>query len=1599
MIPSIKSIPAYHYFSHRNTNSFWTKSTLYHAALHTHSKRAIVAIVAVWLLMLFGNLAQADVTIYCHKEVHPDGSCGAELAVDGVGFRLVPTVSPNAAPGDYFYGLSPEGSSVGVRVFSDHTWAFFGSDGDGFSDQIQASCSGSTRVNVFCNGAPSGAVHSESGATSLISFGQLCDNFTGDRGFTEDLSVAIGASDADDNQTKECDANTGCSACQAQNGQMAVYWLHLMLASLHIEDTPISYNSPRGPSTNFKVAYNQREANQPSPFTYSNLGPKWTFNWLSYVTDNGPSTASANPTVYVRGGGTETYGGFNSSTGNYAADQQTLAVLVRVSGTTYEKRFPDGSKEIFSEDDGASSSPRRVFLSSVVDAVGNATTLTYDTNFRITAITDSLGQSMTLSYSLSGDPLKITKVTDPFGRFACFEYTSGQLTKITDPIGIQSQFCYVSGQDCINSMTTPYGTTTFAMGESGNLTRWIEATDPRTGKERVEYDYAVSNIASAETSTPAGVYNNGLQFYNSFYWDKKAMADAPGDYTQAHLYHWLSTADGNVSGIKHSEKKARENRVWYTYGGQTDLTKVGTNALPVEVARILDDGTTQLWQYQYNTLGNVTKEIDPQTDPHPRVKSYVYDTNNIDLLTVYQRNPDSGTSSDPDSQAADKIAGYMYDSVNEPPHKPKTVKDAVGQTTTYHYNSQGQVLTVTNAKSEVTTYAYDRDQNSDGETDGYLISITSPTFGSSHAVTTYTYDSANRVHTVTNSPDNYTVTTDYDNLNRPTQITYPDSTNQQFQYTDNVTNAMTLDLTGTSDRLGRWTYRHYNGNRQMDSMTDPLGQTTLYNWCTCGSLVGITDPNGNVTTFNRDLQSRVTSKVFADSSAIAYTYENTTSRLKSMTDALGQTTNYQYFTDNDVEQVSYTNALNPTPTVSYTYDLNYNRVASMADGTGTTCYHYNAVPSSPTLGANQLYQVDGPLSNDTITYTYDELGRALSQDINGTTASVVYDSLGRLYTTSNALGTFTRLYESDVTPRLKTLTNNSTGQTANYLYYGNSGDRRLQTLQHLTSGLVNLSQHDYTYDPEGQIQSWTKTLGTDETDLSFTYDDAKQLTNVSRAQDNLQSDYGYDDAGNRVMANFYTPAHGHAPNGTFYSYTANNLNQLDSTQETLNTDPQDPVAITYDADGNMTYDGNNQSFEWDAANRLSAVNYVDTGDRTEFTYDGLGRRVRIVEYGPGVTATIQPSGNSYATFTTGSITLPAGSYSLTFQGLNPNGGDNIALVDSVTLNSTLVPNGSFESPTVTDYQTNPSDTAWSYTGSAGIAANANPSAPAGSQVAFVKNTGLLSQIWSASAGIYTLSFKAAQRGSGNDSHQQLRVNLRPSGSVISAKTFVWCGNQICEERDSTGSTVTKRFFAEGEQRIGGSDAGNYYYSRDHLGSIREVTDSTGALKAQYDYDAWGNSVVVSGNMNVDFGFTGHYFHQPSGLNLAMYRAYNPTLGRWISRDPIAERGGLNLYEYVDNDPIQKIDPLGLVPAIITVPCNLWKRSGCTCIYECRCPPGYTDGYMSAFVTQPCSFQAPTRTCVSWESIRYGAAATGLVLGLTGFAILTGGTGALLIFAF
>lgn len=159
------------------------------------------------------------------------------------------------------------------------------------------------------------------------------------------------------------------------------------------------------------------------------------------------------------------------------------------------------------------------------------------------------------------------------------------------------------------------------------------------------------------------------------------------------------------------------------------------------------------------------------------------------------------------------------------------------------------------------------------------------------------------------------------------------------------------------------------------------------------------------------------------------------------------------------------------------------------------------------------------------------------------------------------------------------------------------------------------------------------------------------------------------------------------------------------------------------------------------------------------------------------------------------------------------------------------------------------------------------------------------------------------------------VERNSSGSVTSNKRYIWCGSQICEERDVLNNyAVTKRFYAEGQINYQPSTV-NLFYTRDHLGSIREVTDGTGAVRARYDYSFYGvrgANQITSNPIEADFGFTGHYFHAPSGLHLALYRAYDADTGRWLSRDPIEEEGGPNLYGYVQGSPINYADPLGLL---------------------------------------------------------------------------------------
>ena len=232
----------------------------------------------------------------------------------------------------------------------------------------------------------------------------------------------------------------------------------------------------------------------------------------------------------------------------------------------------------------------------------------------------------------------LTSISNDLGKTASFGYTDGQLTSITDPVGIVSTFGW-EGDAFINSLTTPYGITTFSHGGNG-VNHWIEVTDPELGRERVEHRDFAPGIAATDPpdTVPTGFSssNTQLDVCNTFYWDKKAMQIAPGDYTRAKITHWLKGADGSfVSRVAANEKAALENRVWYSYEGQTDPTRIGTKTQPAAVARVLDNQTTQISRFEYNDFGNLTKHIDPIN----RVTSYQYATNGVDRRSHLPANP------------------------------------------------------------------------------------------------------------------------------------------------------------------------------------------------------------------------------------------------------------------------------------------------------------------------------------------------------------------------------------------------------------------------------------------------------------------------------------------------------------------------------------------------------------------------------------------------------------------------------------------------------------------------------------------------------------------------------------------------------------------------------------------------------------------------------------------------------------------------------------------------------------------------------------------------------------------------------------------------
>ncbi len=153
---------------------------------------------------------------------------------------------------------------------------------------------------------------------------------------------------------------------------------------------------------------------------------------------------------------------------------------------------------------------------------------------------------------------------------------------------------------------------------------------------------------------------------------------------------------------------------------------------------------------------------------------------------------------------------------------------------------------------------------------------------------------------------------------------------------------------------------------------------------------------------------------------------------------------------------------------------------------------------------------------------------------------------------------------------------------------------------------------------------------------------------------------------------------------------------------------------------------------------------------------------------------------------------------------------------------------------------------------------------------------------------------------------------RVARAVDGTRTHMWLygeGLTPVAEYDGNGNLRTTFIYAGLATPVSmNRDESTFHIVTDHLGSPRLVVDDTGAVVKQVDYDAFGN-VLNDTNPAFDlpFGFAGGMADPDHGLIRFGARDYQPSTGRWTTRDPILFAGGPNLYGYVGNDPVNSVD--------------------------------------------------------------------------------------------
>jgi RHS repeat-associated protein len=1163
------------------------------------------------------------------------------------------------------------------------------------------------------------------------------------------------------------------------------------------------------------------------------------------------------------------------------------------------------------------------------------------------SFTDRTGRTTTATYA-SG---KATNRTRPSGLVETYTRDSiGRITRTLGSDGNYHDFVYDSFGRVLIEKHLAVGKasriTTFTRDAQGLVTR---ANYPDTSYETWTYNTFGQPLTHR--------LKNGSS--ESWQYDAQGSKTQHTDSTGAvssWTYYDAEDPTGSPEGLVKTSTDPRNRTTTYQYTERGLLKKTiypdGSYTGLVhddygnKIAQTDDGGSLRQWTYGNFRL--LLTEIDPLN----RVTSYQYGPNGTPCGCATLAHPTLITR--PDGTSIKR----SYDAQGRLLTETVGYALPVAQTTTRTYDAAGRVATVTDPNNVVTSYGYDlRGRVTSTTADvgglnlataitydqfGNQLTKTMPSVAGALRTTTMTYDIMERVVTVTDplglvtkrvfdlggrvtsqirafgTTSARTTSFGYDNANRLLLTTNPDSTTTSITYHPDGTNATRTDEAGHTwtydSALVTWTdsatssYTSFN-----QTVTDPLTHTsTTYNRPMAWS-AGVTrsvTAEGRVTeTVTDDAGQVVLTRLApgtADATSTSHGYDllgrktvttidpgglnqSTTvifdaiGRVVSSKDPLDRVTGstYAVAVSND--------SLDPGTRQKITRTLPDSRQqVTRLDAIGRTIVETD--PKSQSVKHGYWYETGSPLSltdakNQTTSWTYNRRGQLLTKVYpNGGDHAFTYDVLGRLATHVTPKNE-TCTYGYDLRDR-QTLANwSSTTPDTGRTYWANG------LLKSIDNGV---SKSGFAYDNRNEMTSETQTLtgrparvvsyqyDADglRTDIVYPSDRAVELGWNTRAQlESVSADgpppiatYGYDKAGRTLAV-----AH---ENGITESKTWDAAGQLSSNAHLKNGNPASGHGYTLDATGRRAAetfaDGTTaaRTYGYDTADQVASADYGGNLDDT-YAYDAAGNRS---------SASVASLGGSTITYNANNANQYTSITGLTPISHDANG--NLLLQNGVSY-------------------------VWD---SENRLLSVTPNTPAIGDKALVhtydgqhRRVTRTVKEWTAGGwdDLETIQFIYE----GWNVIEEYRLT---ASDTTLARNFTW-GTDLSGSLQGAGG-VGGLLLAE---EINGGTTTAYHFHYDGNGNVTEITDLSGNPAASYRYDAFGNTLTSTGA----YADQNRYRFSTKPLDSEVtnaplyyygYRYYDPMTGRWPSRDPIAEEGGVNLYLFCRNNSVVLNDRHGLI---------------------------------------------------------------------------------------